>query len=174
MMSLKQQRGFTLIELVLYIAIISGFLVTTIFFAMRVVEGGQKARAEAEVQQNLRIAMERINRETRSALDLNAGSSTFDSNPSVISLAGGAGEDPIVFSVNGGILQLSKGASGPYNVTTNDVEVTNFVVHDLSVSNRTKVIQIEMTVRYAAAADSVYYDFDSSARSTIVIRTQSD
>ncbi|MBU1126577.1 type II secretion system GspH family protein, partial [Patescibacteria group bacterium] len=174
MQIVSSKKGFTLIELVLYIAIIAGFLTTTIFFAMRVVEGGQRARIHAEVQQNLRVAMERIDREIRSAVDLNVAGSTFNAHPGVLSLEGESGEDPIVFDIQGGILRLSKGASGPYNLTSNDVEVTNFVVKNHSVSNRTKVIQIEMTVRYASTADSVAYDVESSARTSVVLRTQSD
>lgn len=171
---MENKQGFTLVELMLYIAIIAGFLATTIFFAMRVVEGGQRGSAHMEIQQNVRVAMERMTREIRSAQDLNTISSTFDAHPGVLSLEGPVGEDPIVFDVQNGVLRLTKGVNGPYNLTSDDVEITNFVVENLSVSNRAKVIRISLDAEYAVDPDSPYYDVSSSAQTTVVIRVQSD
>lgn len=172
---IKSQKGFTLVELVIYIAIVSGFLATTIFFAMRIVEGGQRGRADIEVQQNVRLAMERITREIRSADNLNVEASTFETHPGVLSLASNTPSlDPVLFFVENGILKIQKGTGSAYALTSNDVEVTNFVVRNLSVANRSTIVQIILNIKYATGTESVYYNVSSNARTSVIIREQSD
>lgn len=57
--------GFTLIELILYVALVSIMLVTLIPFAWNVIEGGIKVGVEQEVYSQARYLSERIKKEVR-------------------------------------------------------------------------------------------------------------
>jgi len=90
-------KGFTLIELIVYIAIVSIVLTLVTSFGLDVVYGNIKAQTVRETQQNARFAMEKITRSIRS------------------------GSDPaVVFNVLDGVLY-----QGGVALTTNQVRVTN-------------------------------------------------
>jgi len=90
-------KGFTLIELVIYIGIVSVFLILGSNFAWDIIKSDTKINCYREVQQNARFAMERVTQELR------------------------AGEDPKIFTVSEGVL-YQEGIA----LTTNKVEVTVF------------------------------------------------
>lgn len=62
-------KGFTLIELIIYIAIVAMVLVIASGFAWNIIEGKVKSTAYQEVQQNARFAMEKVSRELRAGTD---------------------------------------------------------------------------------------------------------
>lgn len=90
-------KGFTLIELIIYIAIVAVMLVLASGFAWNIIHGDVKAMVHREVQQNARFAMEKMTRAIRD------------------------GQDPTaVFTITDGILEQSGTA-----LTTEQVRVTN-------------------------------------------------
>src|SRR6266571_3526280 len=70
------ERGFTLIELIIYIAIVAIILTSLIPFAWNVIEGGAKSATEQEVFANARYVSERIKYEIRNASGINSVSAT--------------------------------------------------------------------------------------------------
>lgn len=173
-MTTHTRQGFTLVELMIYITIISIFLVSAIQFSVAVLQAGEKARIQTEVQQNARFAMERIRREIRTADDVNTGASTFGAHPGVLSLAhDDVVSDPTIFDVSSGALRIKQGTGSPTNLTSSRVEVTNFVVQNRSVAGRTRNIQIQLTLSWA---DEVATPFDTtiSLQSSVVIREEED
>src|SRR4051812_5118004 len=56
----NKQAGFTLIELILYIVLLTMMLTTLIPFAWNVIEGGVKVSVEQEVYSQARYVSERI------------------------------------------------------------------------------------------------------------------
>jgi len=70
------QNGFTLIELILYIVLVTMMLGTLIPFAWNVIEGGVKVSVEQEVYSQARYLSERIKKEIRDASAVTTCSST--------------------------------------------------------------------------------------------------
>lgn len=94
----ERYKGFTLIELIIYIAIVSAVLVLSSSFTWNIIQGETKTMAYREVQQNARFALEKISRVIRAG-----------------------GQDPTtVFTVSNGIL-YQQGTP----LTTDQVRVTN-------------------------------------------------
>jgi len=93
----NRTEGFILIELVIYIAIVSAVLVLITNFSWNILYGNIKTQTIRETQQNARFAMEKISRTIR------------------------AGQDPAaVFTLSGGIL-LENGVA----LTSDRVRITN-------------------------------------------------
>ena len=63
----KMVRGFTLIELIIYIAIVGGMLVLITGFLWNILFGNIKETSYQEVQQNARFALTKITQETKKA-----------------------------------------------------------------------------------------------------------
>lgn len=96
MNKLQTKLGFTLIELIIYIAIVAIILAISSDFAWNIIQGDIKTTSLREVQQNGRFSMEKITRAIR------------------------AGQSPSIFTISDGTLYQNGVA-----LTTNQVRVTN-------------------------------------------------
>lgn len=152
-------RGFTLIETLIYIAIIGGVMATFISFGLSIAQNRNKVYAKQEVQANARIALNIISQKIKSANGLDAESSTFDSDPGVLSLSMSDGDiDPTIIdlSVDDGILQITQGTDDPIFITSDKVKITNLVFTNLSGENERGNIKIDMTVEYDSGGDLAF------------------
>ena len=122
-------KGFTLIELIIYIAIISIILTFTFGYAWNVIYGGVKTASYREVQQNGRLAMEKIARVIRDGQDPNT-----------------------VFTVTSNVLYENGTA-----LTSDRVKVTNLVFTSYGDSYKTEMTveynNLENRPEYEASMD---------------------
>src|SRR3989344_5145313 len=136
-----KKNGFTLIELILYIAIITIVMGALIPFAWDVIEGGVKSSAEQEVSSQARYVSERIKYEIRNANAINSISATsIDLNTDTNATT--------VIDYAGGKIRIKYGAGGtPVNLNSNDTNVTNLTFSDYSSADaKTKHIQFAFTI----------------------------
>lgn len=135
---MKRQQGFTLIELILYIAIVTIVVSAMIPFAWNVIGGGVKSTTEQEVFSNARLVSERIKYEIRNASAINsvaASSISLGSPATVIDLSG----DKIRIAPNGG---------AAVNLNSNDTTATALTFTNYtSGDNKTKNIQFSFTLQ---------------------------
>lgn len=129
-LSIKNKAGFTLIEIILYIALVSIFISGAIHFAWDIVYARAKSGVEREVNENLRIASDRISYEIRNASAINSISSS-----SLCLGSSDATYNPILIYLSSGQVHLGWGG-GSVNCTslTNDVLLTS---NNVTVSNLT-------------------------------------
>jgi hypothetical protein len=107
----------------------------------------------------------------REASDINAGSSMLGASPSTLSLASGNPSiDPTVFSVSGGALMIQQGAGPATPITSPKVEVTEFLVEDLSVSGRTKILRILLRLEATNPSDLIEVDAETVVETTARVR----
>jgi len=92
-------KAFTLIELIIYMAIVAVILTFAFGYAWNIIYGGVKTASYREVQQNGRLAMEKITKAIRDGQDPNS-----------------------VFTVTSNVLYESGTA-----LTSDQVEITNLV-----------------------------------------------
>lgn len=143
------KKGFTLVELIIYVAMIGVVVIGFLNFGLNVIYTGEKSEIRQEVQRNATYALQRVLSKIKEANAVNAGSSTFDSHPGVLSLEmEDSAVDPTVFDISGGILRMTEGVSSPVNLIPAELEATNLVFSNLSVSGRTSNIKIELTARH--------------------------
>lgn len=169
-MAIRNQKGFTIVETIIYVAIIGVFMTTVILFGISAVQTAEKAVVAQEVQQNARFAMERVVREVRGAEALNIGLSTFALANSVLALdVSTGGNTPTVFDLDAGQLRMTQGANPSVYLTADDVEVTEFRVENRSISGRTENVQIILTIQ-SAAGSGIVYNATTTLQSSVVIR----
>ena len=174
--SLNASRGFSLIELIIYIAIItvvSGVFVAIIF---NLNLSSTKSKTETEVQQNLRNAMQAISQTIRSAQNINA--------PVV-----GASGSTLTAVVNGQNVQYSLGSTASSTaalkrvtgtntdyITSDTVLVTylNFTTLENSATTTGSAVtstatstQFGITVQYNSSSQQFFYR--QSATSTEIV-----
>lgn len=140
-------RGFTLIETVLYLAISVVVLLALVELSLQLTSKYNDDRFRSQVYQASLESSERIRHEVRLASDINTGSSTFDSNDGVISLVrDDVNLNPVVIGVvldgSQRRLALSYAGNSDVYITPSSVEVDRFYLTNRSnVSQKTQNIQ---------------------------------
>lgn len=138
--------GFTLVELLLYVAILAVFMLSVVNFTWDIVYGRVKSSVQQEVNQNIRLASKRISYEIRNSTGINGIGSYWISLSSVE-----PGRNPTILGVVDGRLKIVIGSSGactlasPCDITSNLVEVTDISFTDLSGGGSTNV-QYSITI----------------------------
>lgn len=127
---MKNTPGFTLIELIIYIALIAIFIGGAVSFSWDIIYGGAKSDVEREVNQNLRLVSKRISYEIRNASAINS-LATSD----LCLVSADATRNPTRIYVSSGRMHIAWGG-GSANCTgmTNDQPLTS---NQVSVSGLT-------------------------------------
>ncbi|MEI6326750.1 MAG: prepilin-type N-terminal cleavage/methylation domain-containing protein [Candidatus Roizmanbacteria bacterium] len=137
-----KHKGFTFIELVLYLAIVTTVMGALVLFAWRIIGSGAKSATEQEVFSAARYASERIKYEIRNASGVNSVASNS------ISLASTNGaQNPTVIDLSGGKIRVKYGASAAININSTDTNVSSLTFTNYSsLDNKTKNIQFSFTL----------------------------
>lgn len=164
---MKTERGFTFIELILYVAIVTIILSALVPFAWDTVETGVKSAVAQEVNANARYISEIIKYEIRNSTGINSVAATS------ISLATSTpATNPTVIDLSAGNIRITQGAASPVNLNSANTVINSLTFTDYtSLDNKTKHIQFTMTVAASFAAarqeyqDSVVVESSSEVRS---------
>ena len=137
---MNKLKGFTFIELILYIAIISTVLGSVIPFAISVIQGSAKSEIRDQVNTSASLISAFISSRIRNASGINLTGSNFGTNLAADPSARftlditGAGT-PLVFSVLDGSLMLSRSGGAPVNLNSSGTRVTELIFTDNSSEN---------------------------------------
>lgn len=138
----NMNKGFTLIELILYTAILSIVLSAFSLFAWDTINNGAKNNTEAEVFSQARFISERIKYEIRNASGINSVSANS------ISLSNfNSSLNPTVISLTSGNVQIKQGSSSTTSLNSPDMTISSLVfTNNSSVDNKTKNISFQFTL----------------------------
>ena len=146
--SSKLNRGFTLMELLIYISLVSIIMTGAIMFAWDIIYGREKANSQKTIEQNARIALTRIIYEIKKAKNIqtiSAGQLVLnnDSLPAT------------TINYNSSqTLQITSQGQGPYNLTSNQIrvlptpEAKQAIFKNLTTTDtNSKNIAVNLTIR---------------------------
>ena len=162
-------RGFTLIELIIYITIVAGVLIVAFNFGWEIIYGNIKSQAMREVQQNSRLATEKITEAILGASGIN--NLTPGNSDIILSLAmQDSSLNPTLFEVVGGKLMITQKRSGPYELTNDRVRVTNLQFTNVSYVDTPGTIKIQMTIEHVNPNNLKQYEVSFETENTISLR----
>ncbi len=166
------RKGFTLVETLIYIAIIGGIIGTFISFSLNISNARNKTYSQEEVQANARVAINLITQKIQSASSVSTTQSVFDTNPGVLYLTMASSTlSPTIINLSGvnGGLQIKEGSASTTTITTGRVQVSNLVFTNLSASSTRENIGINLTVQYVTSTD-VNLQFVQSLQTSASLR----
>lgn len=143
------EKGVTLIETIIYIAIVSLIMTSLIPFAWNVIEGGVKSSTEQEVFGNARYISEQIKYQIRNAIGINSVSATQISLITSNSIT-----NPTIIGLSGTNLTMQQGVGSAINLNSQNATMSGVAFTPYtSADNKTKNIQFVFTVNasYAGA-----------------------
>ena len=168
----KHQKGFTLVELIIYIAIVSVFVGAAVLFTWDVIYGQIRSNTQREVSQNIRLGSKRIVYEIRNASGINSVSSDE------LCLANSDSTyNPTKIYVNSDRLRIGWGG-GSSNCTslTNDQPLTSnkVTVSSLSftdVSSGTDSYNVSFSITVESTGERSEWDHSQSYSSSAELRS---
>lgn len=161
------KKGFTLIEVLIYITIIGAVVSGFIIFALSINSSRSKTYVIQEVQANARTALDLISQKIRLAEDVINPTEGNSNNSLILDMPN---SDPdLTFSVTDGILGVAEGAGDPTPITSNKVNVSNLFFTNLAVSGERDNIRIEITVEYEGDG-SKEYEHSQSLQTAVSLR----
>jgi type II secretory pathway pseudopilin PulG len=166
------KNGFTLIETLIYIAIIGGVVATFVSFSMSITQSRDKTYVVQEVQANSRTALDYITKKIRMASSVNTSTSVFDTDPGYLSLAmtsSTLNPTNIGLSADDGVLQIREGGSASTTVTADELKISNLVFTDLTASSTRENVRVQMTTEFVSS-DSADFDFSQSVQTSVSLR----
>lgn len=155
------RRGFTLIEMILYIGMSAIIIVALLRVMITISATSEKAQTVSGVQQELRFVMDRVTATARNAVDLNTAGSTFGSDNGILSLTmSGTSITPTIFSLSANRIFIKEGPSAAQPLTSSGVLIHRLHFTNLSAigTNGTVKIIIHGTDAVAGSADPTYTD----------------
>jgi prepilin-type N-terminal cleavage/methylation domain-containing protein len=165
--NLKNNHGFTLVELLIYIAIVAVVVSSLIYFGVSIFSYRNKNFAAQEVQANIRMALREISRLARSASSTNP---IIDSGQLSLKM-GDLTKDPTVISATTDqILQVKEGLQTAKTITSKNVKVTKLKFTNLSGNSDIDNIKIEMTIAYYNPSDDINYDYSEDVETAVSLR----
>jgi Tfp pilus assembly protein PilW len=165
----KPLSGFTLVELLLYIAISSAMITVIITFLFTLMQTRIKNQTMAEVEQQGAQIVQLITQLTRNAegiTDPTEGSAGETLTLDVIN----PDNDPTIFSVDEGVLQLKEGDNDPIAITSPMVYVSDLEFSNFSKPNTPGTIKVSFTLSRISFDDSVEYNYSENFYGSISIR----
>lgn len=146
-MNLKNQKGFSLLEILIYTGLIAltGMLLSGILISVTRISNQQNA--STEVNQQLNFVMQNIQRLVRnsSSIDIPAGTATT----SLKLRMKAASEDPTLIFISGGAVYLSQGTGGTASpLTNNQVVADNMRFIKISAYPGHDSVQIDLSLSY--------------------------
>lgn len=171
MKSVTKKRGFTLVEMVIYVAFFSVLSIVTVNATIMVMKSFYSLRITQSISQSATTALERMTREIRNAYAVDTANSTLTTNPGRLTLltkddAGAL--TTVEFYMNNSQLNMKVGGVDKGSLVSKTVTMTNLVFRQATSTN-SQAVKVEMTlrdsrdVRLGATKTVKYYD-------TIVLR----
>lgn len=136
--SFSRRQGFSLLEILIYIAILSLMLVVIMNIIVSMVSSGRVLKALKNVENSASISLERIIRETRQADSVNIASSVLNIDPGRLVLEGtdALGNPRVVeFYLSSGMLILSENGVELGALTQAEARVSSLVFRRFSGVN---------------------------------------
>ena len=116
---IHRQSGFTLVEILLYFALITGVLLAFMTFSLEILAASKKSDILHEFEVNTSFVSDKIISSIQQADTLNDGSSVFDNDNGVLSVTVDGTE--IVYYLTDNIVYMTEGAGPAVQLTSDAV-----------------------------------------------------
>ena len=165
----NNQRAFTLIETIIYIAITSVFFVTAIGFFWQMKEADSRSVSARELKENSAQVMESFKYFIRNADDIDFGASVLESDDGKLELSYSGGNKyfevyPKQIEIGGKTYEIKKlrinSGGDNHDLTSDHVSVDKFYIDNVTYPGAPKSVRIQLELSVPGVSlDKKYYEF---------------
>ncbi len=167
-MKINKNKGYSLIEIVVYLAIFSALSVLVINSFIVILGSFNTTRANRDLLQSGSKTMERLSREIRQAESVDLVHSTLGSSPGVLQLNSrdSAGTPMTVrFAIASGNLNLYENGTLVDNLVMENISPTSLIFRRIATTN-SEAVKIELTVQDTSSTSTKTENFYN----TVILR----
>lgn len=140
--------GYSLVETLLAAAIAAIILYATTSFFIEVLLSKNNYIVNQELNYNMQFIVQTLGKEIKDATSVDTFQSVLGSNPGVLHLTKNEfAENPTIVSVNSGRLQVQKAGGSAENISSNKVNVSNFIINYDEPLNSTGIVTGSITLQ---------------------------
>lgn len=165
------ERGFTLIETLLYFGLLAIILAIIAATIASVASDKIKLEMIQEVNQNARMVMQTVTKNVNNAASISSPSDGNQSSTLTLAMPD-AGEDPIVIDLDNGMVRISVDGDTPVPLTTNEVSVTELVFSNITPTNGSGSVRVEMTIGSSSTSNRQEYQISETFYTAATIKSQ--
>lgn len=166
---MEKNKGFTLIELMLYVSLAAIILLLISLFLTTVLQARIKNQTVYEVEQQGSQILENVSGVIRNAKNINLP--TAGNSSPIISLATVDGlKDPTIFSLSGNTLTIKEGIGSVINLSSNRVSIDSLTFTNISRTGTPGSIRVILTLSHVNAANRNEYEFNQTFYETVSLR----
>lgn len=175
----KNNRGFTLIEMIIYVLIFSMIFTLVLVLFGRVQKAGGRSQVAIDLRENAEQVMHLIGHSVREANSISVSGSVFGTDEGRVTLVG---DDTLVFDTHvqqivlSGVtknvrrIKMTKNGQPAVNITSNRVHVERFRLTDLSGGGSPRSFQLELALSSVNPGDDPDYAGNLVTRSYFTLR----
>lgn len=161
----KKEEGYSLLEIIIYIAILVAMVYVIISLVVSIVQAKDRLNSARALATSAATALDRMTREIRGAKDVNTGASTLGTSPGVLNLdstASGGAPETVEFRVVAGVLRIKINGVDQGPLTASSTTVTGLTFRR-NASSTAEAIKIEMTLQSGTTTSIKTKNFYGSA-----------
>lgn len=165
----RHKRGFTLIEILLYVSLASVILLTVSAFLGILLQSRVKNQVVAEVEQQAQHVIQTIGPAIRNAEDITSplvGGSATSLTLDIYDAA----DDPTVFDLSGGVIRITEGAGSVVDLTTSRVNVSSLTFTNITKDDTPGTVRIEFTISYNSSSSRQEFSYSKDYYATYNLR----
>jgi type II secretory pathway pseudopilin PulG len=163
------KKGFTLVELLLYVGVASIMLLAVSVFLSTLLTSRVKNQTIAEVEQQGMLVMRLIGQTVRNAESVNSPAQGASGAALSLDVIPGA-SDPTLFDLFGGAVRITEGVGSPVALTNSRVVATALVFENLSRTNTPGVVRVSFTLTHVNPEGKNEYDFTKTFYTSAALR----
>ncbi len=168
-MTSQYSKGFTLVELLLYISIVSAMILSVSAFLPLLMASRVKNQTIAEVEQQGMQGMNLITQTIRNAQTITSptiGTSASSATLDVVT----ASLDPTIFDLSGGAIRITEGAGLAIALTNSRVTASSLTFYNLSRADTPGTIRIQFTLTHVNPSGRNEYEYAKTFYGTASLR----
>ena len=169
MLKNNKNKGFTLVEILLYLGLMTIVISAASVVLTILIQGRLRSQSITEVEQQGTIIIQIITQSIRNADAVN--SPTIGMNAASTSLdVYDAGNDPTVFDLASGIIQITEGTGSAVPLNAPNVVVSNLSFENVSRAGTPGTIRIQFDMNYNNTSGISLYDYSKTFSGSASLR----
>lgn len=168
-MTLKNRKGFTLVELILYVSVSALVALAASGLIILIVQARVKSQTVAEVEQVGSQVMNLITQTVRNSPKIN--SPLPGGTSGVLSLANQSStKNPTIFDVQSSTIRIAEGVSLPVPLTSFRLLASGLLFQNFSRANTSGTVRVQFTLTHQNPGGRNEYDYTKIFHGSATIR----
>jgi len=162
-------RGFTLLELLLYLGLAAAVLSVISGLFLMLLQARIKNQTIREVEQQGAQIVNLVTQTVRNSQEINAPQKGQTGEQLSLKVDD-ANRTPTIFSFSSGTLYMTEGAQSSIALSSSKITISNLTFSDLSLDNTPGTIRIQFTISHKNEASRNEYDYSQTIWASASLR----